>query len=51
MLVPFFPKKHCLRPRNSSGNSRPEKLPKIVTCATNNETKKLKEKMVGVQVE
>jgi len=32
-------------------SSGPEKLPKIVNHATNKETEKLKETMVGVQVE
>jgi hypothetical protein len=43
-----FPKKCRLRPQNGSGSSGPEKLLKIVNCA---ETEKLKEAMVGVQVE
>ena len=30
---------------------RPKKLPKIVNCATIKENEKLKERMVGVQVE
>jgi len=38
-------------PQNGSKSSGPEKLPKIVNCATNKETEKLKETMVGVQVE
>jgi hypothetical protein len=46
-----MPKKHHLGPQNSSGSSRPEKLLKIVNCATVKETKKLKETMVWVQVE
>jgi len=46
-----FPKKCSLGPQNGSGSSGPEKLPKIVNCATNKETEKLKETMVGVQVE
>ena len=46
-----MPKKHRLGPQNGSGSSVPEKLPKIVNCATIKETKKLKETMVGVQVE
>jgi hypothetical protein len=46
-----MPKKHCLGPQNSSGSSGPEKLPKIVNCATIKETEKMKETMVGVQVE
>jgi hypothetical protein len=51
MLVLVFPKKRRLGPQNGSGSSGPEKLPKIVNCATNKETEKLKETMVGVQVE
>jgi hypothetical protein len=47
-VAPHFPKKHRLRPQNGSGSSGPEKLLKIVNCA---ETEKLKEAMVGVQVE
>ena len=44
-------KKHHLGPQNGSRSSRPKKLPKIVNCATIKETEKLKETMVGVQVE
>jgi hypothetical protein len=47
-VAPHFPKKHCLRPQNGFGSSGPEKLLKIVNCV---ETEKLKEEMVGVQVE
>ena len=43
-----MPKKRHLGPQNSSGSSGPEKLLKIVSCA---ETEKLKETMVGPQVE
>ena len=43
-----FPKKHRLGPQNGSGSSGPKKMSKIVSCA---ETKKLKETMVGSQVE
>ena len=46
-----MPKKCRLGPQNGSGSSGPEKLPKIVNCATIKETGKLKEKMVGVQEE
>ena len=46
-----MPKKHRLGPQNGSRSSRPEKLLKIVNCATIKETKKLKETMVGPQVE
>lgn len=51
-----FPKgillKECrLGPQNGSGSSILGKLPKIVNCATIKETGKLKETMVGVQVE
>jgi hypothetical protein len=47
-VAPHFPKKRHLRPQNSSRSSGPEKLLKIVNCA---ETEKIKEVMVGVQVE
>ena len=47
----IFPKKCRLGPQNSAGSSGPKKLPKIVNCATIKETEKLKETMVGVQVE
>ena len=50
-VAPSFPQKCCLGPQNGSESSGPEKLPKIVNCATNKETKKLKETMVAVQVE
>ena len=43
-----MPKKRCLGPQNGSGSSGPEKLLKIVSYA---ETEKLKETMVGAQVE
>jgi hypothetical protein len=46
-----MPKKRCLGPQNDSGILGPEKLLKIVNCATINETEKLKETMVWVQVE
>jgi hypothetical protein len=46
-----MPKKRRLGPQNGSGSSGPEKLLKIVNCATIKETEKLKEKMVWVQVE
>ena len=46
-----FPKKRHLGPQNGFGSLGPEKLLKIVNCATIKETKKLKEAMVGVQVE
>jgi hypothetical protein len=46
-----MPKKRHLGPQNGSGSSRPKKLPKIVNCATIKETEKLKETMVGVQLE
>ena len=51
MLLPIFPKKRHLGPENGSGSSGPEKLLKIVKCATIKETEKLKETMVGPQVE
>jgi hypothetical protein len=47
----LIPKKRRLGPQNGSGSSRPEKLPKIVNCATIKETEKLKETMVEVKVE
>ena len=43
-----MPKKRFLGPQNSSGSSRPKKMLKIVSYA---ETEKLKETMVGAQVE
>ena len=46
-----MPKKHRLGPQNGSRSLGPKKLPKIVNCATIKETGKLKERMVGVQVE
>ena len=46
-----FPKKRHLGPQNGSGSLGPEKLLKIVNYAIIKETEKLKEKMVGVQVE
>ena len=42
---------HSLGPQNGSGSSGPEKLLKIVNYATIKETKKLKETMVGFQVD
>ena len=50
ILLPVFPKKSCLGPQNGSGSLGPEKLRKIVNCATIKETEKLKETVVGVQV-
>jgi hypothetical protein len=47
----LMPKKRRLGPQNGSRSSRPKKLPKIVNCATIKETEKMKEIMVGVQVE
>jgi hypothetical protein len=47
-VAPRFLKKRRLGPQNDSESSRPEKLLKVVNCA---ETEKLKEEMVGVQVE
>jgi hypothetical protein len=46
-----MPKKRRLGPQNGSGSSGPEKLPKIVNCATIKEIGKLKETMVWFQVE
>ena len=51
MLLPFFQKKCCLGPQNNSGSLGPEKLLKIVNCATIKETKNMKETMMGVQVD
>ena len=46
------PQKRRLGPQNSFGSSGPKKeLPKIVNCYKNKETEKMKETMVGVQVE
>jgi len=47
----YFPKKHRLLPQNDSKISGPDKMPKIVNCATIKETEKLKETMVGFLVE
>ena len=47
----FDAKKCCLGPQNGFGSLGPEKIPKILNCATIKEIEKLKEKMVGVQVE
>ena len=47
-VAPCFPKKHRLRPQNNSGSSGPKKLLKMVNYV---ETEKLKEGIVGVQVE
>ena len=49
-VTPKFPKKHHLGPQNGSGTSGPEKLLKIVNCATIMETEKLKEIVVGVEM-
>ena len=46
-----FPKKRRLGPKNGSGSLGPKKLQKTVNCATNKETEKLKETMVGFQME
>ena len=45
-----FPKKCRLWPQNGSRSLGPEKMLKIVNCATIKETEKLKETVVGVQV-
>jgi len=42
-----FQKKRCLGPQNGSGSSRPEKLLKIVSCATIKETENAKRNNVG----
>ena len=47
----IFPKKHHLGPQNGSRCSGPEKLLKIMNYATIKEMEKLKETMVGPQVE
>ena len=47
-VAPRFPKKRRLGPQNSFESLGPEKLQKIVSCT---ETKRLKETMVGPQVE
>jgi hypothetical protein len=46
-----MPKNCRLGPQNGSGSSGLEKLPKILNCDTIKETEKLKETIVGVQVE
>ena len=46
-----MPKKCRLWPQNGSGSLGPEKLPKIVNCVIINETEKVKETIVGPQVE
>jgi hypothetical protein len=46
-----MPKKCRLGPQNGSESSGPEKLLKIVNCATIKEIEKLKEKMVWFKVE
>lgn len=43
-VSPRFPKKYHLWPQNGSKSSRPEKMLKIVSCATIKETQKLKKK-------
>jgi len=51
-LAVDFPKnKLCLGPWNGSGSLGPKKLLRIVYCSTIKEIEKLKEPMVGVQVE
>ena len=47
-VSPHFLKKRCLGPQHGSRSSGPKKLLKIVNYA---EIEKLKEAMVGVQVE
>jgi len=51
MLAGRFPKKRHLGPQNGSRSLGLKKLLKIVNCATIKETEKLKEAMVGVQME
>ena len=46
-----MPKKCRLGPQNGFESLGPEKLTKIVNCAINKETEKLKETMAGAQVE
>ena len=48
LIGALIPKKRRLGPQNGSGSSGPEKLLKIVSYA---KTEKLKETMVGAQVE
>ena len=48
IVTNFHTKKRRLGPQNGSGSSGPEKLLKIVSYA---KTEKLKETMVGAQVE
>ena len=50
-VAPSFPKKYHLGRQNGSERSEPEKLLRIINCATIKETKKVKETMVGVQVD
>jgi hypothetical protein len=47
-IAPRFPKKRRLRPQNGFESSGLEKMLKIVNCA---EAEKMKEAIVGVQVE
>jgi len=48
---PRFPKKRRLGLQKGSRSLGPEKLLKIISCATIKETKMLRETMVGVQVD
>jgi hypothetical protein len=48
LVTTTYPKKHHLGPQNGPESSGPEKLLKIVNCE---KTEKLKEAMVGIQVE
>jgi len=50
-VAPIFPQKRHLGPQNAFGSSGPEKLLKIVNYDTVKEIEKLKQTMVGVQVE
>ena len=50
-VAPGFPKKRRLGPQNGSGSSGPEKLLKVVSCATIKETENAEKTMVGVQVD
>ena len=50
-LKVILPKKHRLGPQNGFASLGLEKLQKIVNCATIKETEKMKETVVGVQVE
>jgi len=50
-MLARFPERYHLGSQNGSGSSEPKKMPKIVSCATIKEIEKMKETVVGVQVE